>query len=78
MSDLKKRYLVSIFLLLMTSVFLLVYQNKSQAIINRANIFEIPLELGEWKGQEFATEEEVRNILETESVLMRRYTNKED
>ncbi len=35
----------------------------------------IPLNIGEWKGEEISVEKNIKDILETDAVLMRQYTH---
>ena len=75
MSELSKRCLVTAILLILTAATIFFYQDKGQADIEKAEVFRIPLEIGEWKSEEISVENKILQILETDSVLMRRYTN---
>ncbi len=39
------------------------------------DISKIPLYVGEWQGEEIAVDEKTKDILETDAVLMRKYSN---
>lgn len=47
-------------------------QPQQKALID---ISEIPFNIGEWKAEEIPVDKETKDILETESVLMREYVN---
>ena len=58
MSEIGKRYIVILFLLISTFAFTLFYQNGDSTTAARVDIFKIPLEIGEWKAREIEVEEE--------------------
>ena len=76
MPELRKRYLFVLFLLTLTSMFILLYQNRIIAVPTEVDIFKIPLEIGQWNAKEISVDNAVQDILETQSVLMREYINK--
>lgn len=47
-------------------------QSKQMPLVD---ISQIPLNIGEWKGEEIVVDRQTKDILETEAVLMRNYIN---
>ncbi len=68
------RYLIFIVVLAVftASGFLLRQEKQGAALID---ISKIPLRVGDWRGEEIAIEKDIKGILETDMVLMRRYVN---
>jgi EpsI family protein len=52
-------------------IFQIQYKQPAQKI--NPDISKIPLNLGEWQGEDIAIDNKTKDILETESVLMRKY-----
>jgi len=76
MSGLWKRCLITIAILFLTAVSIFYYRFENKSPITVVDIGKIPLEFGSWKGIDIPVEDEVCDILETESILMREYMNK--
>lgn len=70
-----KTYLIVIVLLSLTLLGLIYFWQARSIPAAEIKLENIPLELGEWKGQDIALSERTYGILETKDVLMREYTN---
>ena len=54
---------------------------QSRPYIEKTNVnisAKIPLNVGDWKGEDLSVDDETKNILETEEVLIRRYINSKE
>lgn len=70
-----KRYIILITILgIFAGIILLIQYGHFKERID-IDISKMPLNVGEWNGEEVPVDEEIKDILETESVLMRKYTN---
>lgn len=65
-------------LLVLFSMVVFFVQYKKPFVKKKVDIYKLPLEIGEWKAKEIPVDEEVKKILETDSVLIREYSNGKD
>ena len=72
MEKLKTRFIVLICLLAATGVIVRVHSFLYAVQKPKQNL-SIPLKIGQWVGQEGTVSEEVYNILEADSVIIRKY-----
>ncbi len=77
MKQYNTRYLIVIALLIVFTVAMQLIQNRTVAESAPVEILKIPMQIGEWIGEELAISDLTTDILETESVLMRAYSNPE-
>ena len=75
MEKLRRRFIILITIMLLTSVVVnwLNYDTFYKADAALQTIENIPLELGKWQGTDVPLEERVFEILETKSIINRRY-----
>lgn len=75
MATQKRAYLTTVFLLILTAalVHFLEYQPYSKAEAGMKALEGIPLNMGEWTGQEVPLDEQVFKILETRAIIHREY-----
>ena len=69
------RYVILIGILVFSSGILMWAQFKQSKQMPLVDISQIPLNIGEWKGEEIVVDRQTKDILETEAVLMRNYIN---
>ncbi len=55
-----------------------VIQSKQSKQKTEIDLSKIPLDIGEWRGKEIPIDKQTKDILETNSVLIREYTNSKD
>lgn len=72
------RYIILIGILSIFSLIILWVQYKQPVKKIRVDMSKIPLNVGGWQGEDIAIDEKTKNILETESVLMRKYVKGEN
>jgi len=72
----KTRYLIVLVLLLLTSVYVL-FNFSFSSHSDLAKVDEIPFALRNWSGKKIAVDEEIFDLLGTNSVIMREYKNLE-
>lgn len=75
MQKLLIRYVILIIILIifsLSTIWLQVNQPKHKTDVD---ISKIPLNVGDWKGEEILVDRQTKDVLETDSVLMRRYVN---
>lgn len=70
-----KTGLIAITLLIVTLLGLIYLQQLKSIAPSQVRLEDIPIQLGEWKGKDIPITRRVYQILETEDVLMRQYTN---
>jgi len=75
MNNFKKRYLLTVLLLLTTAVAVFYIQRGSPATATKIDIKTIPIKIGEWQGKDLPIDELTTDILETDAVLLRIYEN---
>ena len=75
MKNLVNRYIVVIFLLIISSVLIqfLTYSKFNHSTNGLAQIKRIPLTISKWQGQDVPLEERIYEILETRSIVYRKY-----
>jgi EpsI family protein len=75
--NITNRYLIVIFVLIISSVLihLLTYNKFYRTEEGLAHIVKIPLEIGGWHGQDIFIEDRIFEILETKSILQRKYSS---
>lgn len=78
MQKFQKRYiiLIGVLSLFVTLILMIQYRHPVERI--NVDLSKVPLNIGEWQGEEISVDEETKDILETESVLMRKYTRGND
>ena len=70
------RLLITIAILVIFAGLHLFYTSQASRPVGESiNIFDLPMQIGEWSAEDIKVEDKIKDILETESVLMRRYTN---
>lgn len=76
MANLKIRYLVVIFLLVVTASVVngLQYNSSQDAAAGLVNLQKIPMQFDKWQGQDFSLDEMVYDILETKAIIHRSFT----
>jgi EpsI family protein len=77
MKEFNKRYLFTLILFVSTLCVILFCQSCSNLKQIPKNLAKIPLQIGEWQGKDIAVNDKILDILQTQSLLMREYTNKE-
>ncbi len=65
---------LSVFAALQTAYAL--YNSRPPA--GNINVFDLPVRIGEWSARDVPVEDKIKDILETESVLMRYYVNEKN
>ncbi len=77
MANLKFRYLIAILLLAVTAsiVYGLQYDSSQDEETGLADLQNIPMQIGKWKGKKFPLEEMVYEILETKAIIHRAFTD---
>lgn len=70
-----KTGLIAITLLIVTLLGVMYLWQLKSIAPSQVRLEDIPMELGEWKGKDMPITKRVYQILETEDVLMREYTN---
>jgi len=75
MKNRERRYLIVLVLLVITVgfVFADTCLTKNVSIVD---LEKLPLTIGSWYGQDFPVEERIKNILQTDYILSRDYTNR--
>jgi len=73
MQGFRIRYIILIGILSIFSVIIFWIQYKQPVQKINVDISKIPLNIGEWQGEDIAIDKKTKDILETESVLMRKY-----
>jgi len=78
MQEFRIRFITLIGILCVFSLIIFWIQYKQP--VNKINIdmSKIPLNIGEWQGEDIAIDKKTKDILETESVLMRKYVKGEN
>ena len=78
MANLKFRYLIVVILLTVTIfvVYSLRYDSYRDDEINSDELQEIPMQFGDWQGQDLQLDEMVFEILETNAIIHRNYMDK--
>jgi EpsI family protein len=74
MQSFQKRYIILVIVLSVFCAAILWVNLTTSAKRTGIDIHNIPLEVDQWHGEELPVEENVKQILETKSVLMREYT----
>ena len=69
------RYFILVGILLIFSNLTFHIQYRSSEALTGADISCIPLKIGDWQGKDISIGEKTKDILETDSVLMRTYVN---
>ena len=69
------RCLILVAVLVIFSVLFLFTQYRTPQAWPQVDISDIPLKIGEWQGKEIEVNQNTKDILETDAVLMREYTN---
>ncbi len=77
MKEFNKRYALTLILFIATLFVMLFCQSGSNVKQIPKNLAKIPLQIGEWQGKDIAVNDKILDILQTQSLLMREYTNKE-
>lgn len=70
-----KTYIITIVLLSLTLLGLIYFWQARSISPAKIKLENIPLELGEWKGEDIPISQRTYEILETKDALMRQYTN---
>lgn len=70
-----KNYLITIALLSLTLAALIYLWQSRNTLPAQVRLEDIPLKLGEWKGEDIPISERIYQLLETKDVLMREYSN---
>ena len=78
MQGLRLRYLIFIAVLSIFATIVVWMQYKQPSDKSNVDISKIPLNVGDWQGEDAAIDKKTKDILETESVLMRKYTKGEN
>jgi len=78
MKRFQTRYLILICVLAISSLIILRIQNRQPVEKTNTDITKIPLKIGEWYGEEIQVDKSVKDILETESVIMRQYKRQDN
>ncbi|MEJ2253370.1 MAG: EpsI family protein [Nitrospirota bacterium] len=68
------KYLIILVLFLASSVVVFMDGRLSERAVT-VNIEDLPLSIGAWKGRDFEVDKRTRDILETDYILNRTYTN---
>ena len=74
MSSYNKNYLTTVIILLITSIVVLNMEYGSKVIAD-IDLKDLPVNVGQWYGEDIELSERVYEILETRDVIMRRYQN---
>ena len=72
------KYIISIGILLLAILFTAPLHHDINRRSYAIKLDELPMELGQWKGENMPVAEKVYKVLGTETVLSRRYTNKKE
>ncbi len=79
MQKFQKRYIILIGIFVFFAGIILWVQSRPYIEKTNVNISaKIPLNVGDWKGEYISVDDETKNILETEEVLIRRYINSKE
>ncbi len=79
MKNITVRYLLIIFLLILTATLVnaLQYDSSQDDTAEFTMLQEIPMQIGDWQGRDLPLDDSVYNILETRNIIHRNYTNTE-
>lgn len=69
------RYSILVVIIAIFTAVVILTQHRRVSSKTTIDISQIPLNVGEWTGREIAIDKSVKDILETEAVLMRQYNN---
>ncbi len=77
MANLKLRYLIVVILLIVTTtvVSALQYDSSADDTTGFVDLQKIPMQVGNWNGQDLHLDESVYEILETRAIIHRNYTD---
>ena len=70
----RRNYLIVIIILFISSVCVLGIRQARGNIVSKIDLSKIPLEIGDWKGEELVIEDDLYEALETKDIIIRRYT----
>jgi len=76
MSGLRMRFTFLIVILFLSSVTVFVLTSDTKEKKKEIDLTKLPLEIGQWKGKDLPVEQNIRDILETNMVMIREYFNK--
>jgi len=80
MANLTVRYLLVVFILSSTAIVIykLKYDSSHDQTAGLAALQNIPMQFGNWQGEDLFLEESVYSILETRAIIHRKYSNEQD
>ena len=79
MQKFQKGYIILIGIFVFFAGIVLWVQSRPCIVKTNVDIStKIPLHVGEWQGEDISVDDETKNILETEEVLIRRYINSKE
>ena len=73
MKNFKRRYIILILVLCVFSVLIFLAKYANQPVKRNIDISKIPLTIGQWQGEDYAVNEEIKDSFKTDSIIMRKY-----
>ena len=74
----RRNYIIVIIILFISSVCVLGIRQARGNIVSKIDLSKIPLEIGDWRGEDLEIKDDIYKALETEDIIIRRYTGSAD
>lgn len=78
MAERKVNFIIAVIILALTGCGVLFIESLKKAPALDVKLLEFPMQVGEWTGKEMPMNKQVFEILGTDKVLLRQYTDKKD